>query len=192
MIAALIKRQLAKFQKRYSYDTTYIGEVADLDPHGAVKLALVTGFTGHRFDLPTDAYFAAKITAVQWADCGSCLRLAIAMAIEADVRREEIAALLVGSAADAPEAMVLARRYARAVIENDPCLLEVLEACERRWGRRGVAGLAAATVSGLFYPLFKRGLGYGNACEPVYGELRALMGDAAQRDAGSEWNERTA
>ena len=184
MIAALLKRQFAKFERRYKYDAAYLCEIADLDAIGALKLGLATGFTGHRFGVPKEAYFAAKITGAEWADCGSCLNLAIAMAVEADIPRESIAALLVGPAANAPEAMALARRYARAVIENDPCLPEVLEACERRWGRRGVAGLASATVSGLFFPLLKRGLGYGNACEPIYRDLQSRMGDAGV-DAGT-------
>lgn len=172
MLAALLKRQLAQFENRYGYDTAYMRELADLDAGGALKLGLANGFTRHRFGLPADIYFAAKLTGTKWADCGSCLRLVVDMAVEAGVARADITALLTGSA-EAPAGMALAARHAAAIIANDLELADIAAECERRWGRQGVAGLAAATVSGLFYPLFKRGMGYGNACEPVVAALRA-------------------
>lgn len=181
MLASLIKSRFERFGSRYGYDTAYLAEIAELDAGGALKLGLMNAFTGHRFDLPADAYFAAKATATKSADCGSCLRLVIDMAIEAGVERAWLAAVLTGST-EAPPGMALASRYAAAVIVNDPELQEIIEACEARWGRKGVAGLAAATVSGLFYPLLKRGMGHGNACEPVIAELRSGAADVGTRE----------
>ena len=173
MITGLLKKQFAGFGDRYGYDTTYLQELAALDTGGGFKLGLVSQFTGHQFGLPAAPYFAAKVTAAAWADCGSCLRLAIAMAEEAGVPRADLAAMLAGPAEAVPAEMALAARYAQASIDNDPALTEIIGECEQRWGRRGIAGLAAGMVSGLFYPLFKRGMGYGNVCEPVLAELRA-------------------
>ncbi len=183
MLANLLKRQFAKFESRYGYDTRYMRELADLDPGGALKLGLANGFTSHRFGLPADAYFAAKLTGTKWADCGSCLRLVVDMAMEAGVARADVVALLT-NAADTPPDMALAARYAASIIANDPELADLAAECERRWDRRGVAGLAAATVSGLFYPLIKRGMGYGNACEPVVAALRA--GTTTMEKAGAK------
>lgn len=173
MIGPYLKRQFDKFGRQYGYDTAYLREVADLDKSGALKLGLMSKFTSHRFGLPAAAYFAAKVTAAKWADCGSCLRLAIDMAEEAGVARADLAAMLTGPANKVPEEMALAARYAQATIDNDPDLTAIIADCETRWGRRGVAGLSAAAVSGLLYPVFKRGLGYGNVCEPVIAELAA-------------------
>lgn len=181
MLATLIKSQFERFGSRYGYDTAYLGELAELDASGALKLGLTNAFTSHRFGLPADAYFAARMTATKWADCGSCLRLVVNMAVEAGVERASLAAVLTGSD-EAPPGMALAARYAAAVIGNDIELQEISEACEARWGRRGVVGLAAATVSGLFYPLLKRGMGHGNACEPVVAELRAEAAYAGTRE----------
>lgn len=179
MLAALLRSQVARFGARYGYDTSYIREMADLDAAGALKYGLMAPFTGHRFGLPPEPYFAAKATAARLTDCGSCLRLVIAMAAEAGVAETDLAATLVGRGDHAPPGMKLASRYAAAVIDNDAGLAEIIEACAERFGRRGVAGLAAATVSGMLYPTLKRGLGYGNACEPVLAELarRAVATD---------------
>lgn len=173
MFKRLLKRQLRKFQSRYGYDTLYMRELVDTDEFGALKLALISPFTDERFSLPPAPYFAAKITAARRADCGSCLKLVITMAKEAGVELEAIEALLDGAAVALPDDMVLAERYARAVLDNDPELLDILDACEQRWGKAGIAGLAAAVVSGQLYPTFKRGLGHGNSCMPVLAWLKA-------------------
>ncbi len=173
MMKGYLKRQFGKFGEHYGYDTSYLEEVANLDTSGAFKLGLVAQFTGHKFGLAAEPYFAAKVTAAKWADCGSCLRLSIAMAAEAGVKRADLIAMLVGPAEDVPADMALAARYTQATIDNAADLPEIIAGCEERWGRKGMAGLSAAVVSGLFYPLFKRGVGYGNVCEPVMAELKA-------------------
>lgn len=177
MLAMLLKRAFRKFGGRYGYDTGYLCDLADTDTTGTLKVGLVSLFTDHRFGLDAAPYFAAKITAARQTDCGSCLRLTIAMAREAGVPMRDIRAMLLDGAETAPRDMALGRHYAEAVLANDPALPNILAACEARWGKKGVAGLAAATVSGCFYPLLKRGLGHGNTCEPV---LAWLAGDAKE------------
>ena len=173
MLGPLLKHAFRRFGARYGYDTVYLTELVDLDAGGGFKLALVSYFTDHRFGLEAAPYFAARITAVRHTDCGSCLRLAIARACEAGVPMAAISAMLSDDASRAPREMALARHYAEAVLANDPTLPQIVGACEARWGKRGLAGLAAATVSGSFYPLLKRGLGHGNTCEPVLAWLAA-------------------
>ena len=173
MFKRLLKRQLRKFQSRYGYDTFYMRELIDTDEFGALKLALISPFTDERFSLPAAPYFAARLTATRRADCGSCLKLVITMAREVGVELEAIEALLDGAAVALPDDMVLAERYARAVLDNDPELPDIIDACQQRWGKAGIAGLSAAVVSGQLYPTFKRGLGHGNACEPVLAWLKA-------------------
>ena len=95
------------------------------------------------------------------------------MAVEAGVPLPDIRRLLVDSAGEAPPEMRLAARYAHAVAEHDPALPEIIEECVRCWGKRGLAGLAAAVTSGQFFPLLKRGLGQSSACTPVLAWLRS-------------------
>lgn len=183
MFASFLKRQFAAFGRRYDYDTGYLVELAKVDGSGAFKLGLVSQFTGHQFGLPADVYYAAKVIAVAHADCGSCLRLALTMAAEAGVPHRHLVALLWPDDA-VPEDMALAGRYARATVENLPEQIELVEKCRERWGERGLAGLAAATVSGMFYPLLKRGMGHGNACEPVLQALKTQAEREAMRIDG--------
>ena len=172
MIGRTLKRSFARFGSRYGYDTSYLQELVDTDRNGALKLALASASTRHRFGLPPAPYFAAKIIATRYADCGSCLKLAIDMAAEAGVPLRDIRPLLVGPEEEALPEMRLAARYARAVSENDPAVPEIIAECIRCWGKRGLAGLAAAVAGGQFFPVLKRGLGQGRACTPVLAWLR--------------------
>ena len=172
MIARILKGSFARFGSRYGYDASYLQELVDTDRNGALRLALASSFTRHRFRLPPAPYFAAKIVATRHADCGACLKLAIDMAVEAGVPLPDIRRLLIDSAGEAPPEMRLAARYAHAVAEHDPALPGIIEECTRRWGKRGLAGLAAAVTGGHFIPLLKRGLGQGSACTPVLAWLR--------------------
>ena len=148
MISRILKKQVAGFGDRYGYDIGYMQDLVDTDRRGAVQLLLAGAFTRRRFGLPAAPYFAAKITATRHADCGSCLKLAIDMAVEAVVPLAAIRQLLLGTEGEAPPEMELAARYARAVLDNDPSLLEVIEECTRRWAKRGLAGLTAAVTGG--------------------------------------------
>ena len=172
MIARILKKQVAGFGDRYGYDVGYLQELVDTDRMGAIKLLLAGLFARHRFGLPEAPYFAARITAARHADCGSCLKLAIDMAVEAGVPLAAIRQLLLGSEEEARPETRLAARYASAVLANDPALPALIEECTRCWGKRGLAGLAAAVTAGQFYPLFKRGLGHGSSCTPEMTWLR--------------------
>jgi len=173
VIARILKKQVAGFGDRYGYDAGYLKELVDIDLIGAVKLLLAGAFIRHRFGLPAAPWFVVRIIATRRADCGACLKLAIDMAVEAGVPLAAIRHLLLGSWEEAPPDMRLAARYAHAVLDNDPALPAAIAACRRRWGKRGLAGLAAAVTAGQFYPVFKRGLGHATSCAPVIAWLRA-------------------
>lgn len=175
MFRRLLKWQFRTFESRYGYDTFYLRELADTDEFGALKFALILPFTSERFSLPAAPYFAARIMAAHAADCGSCLRLAITMGRQAGVPAVAIHAMLTDAGAT-PADMALAGRYACAVLDNAAALPDIIAECEGCWGKAGVAGLAAAVVAGFLYPTFKRGLGYGNSCEPVMAWLKAEAG----------------
>lgn len=187
MIGTYLKRQFARFGNRYAYDTRYMVDLVDTDQRGALKLVFASFFTQHRFGLPAAPYYAAKVVAARHADCGSCLRLAIDMAVEQGVSVAGLRQILSGEDAAAPADLALAACYARAVLDNAAELPSIIDQCAARWGQAGVAGLAAAVTSGQFYPVFKRGLGHGNACMPVMAWLdqqegATVYGDIQQGD----------
>jgi hypothetical protein len=175
MIRRWLKSVLDSFGRRYDYDISYAREIVDLDRGGGIRLALASPFLLYRFGAAKEVYFAAKIRSTLRADCGPCLRLVVNMATEAGVGLDTILAAL-GKGIATPD-VALALRYADAVLDNAPELMEVTEEVRQRFGERTRAGLATAIVAGQFYPTLKRGLGHAHACAPVVKELLAVTHD---------------
>ena len=55
-------------------------------------------------------------------------------------------------------------RFAMAAIHGNPEVDDLKQQIETKYGKRAVIAAAFAAGSGRFYPVFKRGLGYGHAC----------------------------
>ena len=80
------------------------------------------------------ALFRRQVIATRHADCGSCLKLAIDMAVEAGVPLAAIRQLLLGSGKEARPEMQLAARYVGEVLDNDPALPAVIESARGAGG----------------------------------------------------------
>ncbi len=169
MISAWLKRRFDRMGRTFDYDVSYMHELIDADPEAGRKFALATMFFSQPPKVPKNTFWAAKLVACKHADCGPCLRLVINMAERSGIERNLIRDILLAIPADTDAA--LGQAYARAVLDNAPELPELIGEIERRWGKKGLANMSVAVMSGLFYPMFKRGFGHGIACEPVLKEL---------------------
>ncbi|MDO6962871.1 carboxymuconolactone decarboxylase family protein [Rhizobium alvei] len=171
MIKWLVGRNLRAFSNRYDYDTGYMHEVLEVDAGAILKLALARSFLGHAGTLPAAVWHAARLRATLAADCGPCLALAVKMAEEDGMTKNTIAAILKGNVVD-PD-LQLAIVYADAVVANRPEYLASIQEVRERFGMAGLNGLSIAVVAGMFYPLYKRGLGHATTCLPVLMALEA-------------------
>jgi len=167
MIGWALKRWIARFERDFNYDAGYVHEIVDVSPRAAWLFSRATALGRFRRDLPTDAWFAASITAVRREDCGPCTQLIVTMGERAGVSPAVLRAVL----ADAPEDMspdaALAWRFARATLAHDAAADDYREIIVERWGRRALIGLAFAITAARIYPTVKYALGYGKACTRV-------------------------
>ncbi len=172
MITAFLKRRFDAMSREYDgYDVSYMHELADADPSALRKFAFAMPFFIQAPNVPKNAYWATKLRSCRQADCGPCLRLVIEMATRAGIDRGIIRDVLVKIPADGDAA--LGQAYADAVLANSPDLPELIAKIEQNWGKKGLANMSAAVISGQFFPVFKRGFGHGIACEPVLQQLEA-------------------
>ncbi len=165
MIKKWLKQNIAKFERRYSYDASYLHDIIEAKTSAGIKLAMTTGFLAEEFGAPANLVHAAKIRSTLRADCGPCLRLAITKAEEAGCAPEIIQTAL-GLADTSNEARTGAD-FADAILNNDPGLLEIIEGIRQHYGDNTLYALAVATNAGQFYPLLKRAMGHAANCEPV-------------------------
>lgn len=173
MVTYFLKRMFTAMGRRYDYDVGYMHELAGADKSALRKFALAMPFFTQAPNVPKNAYWAAKLRATKDADCGSCLRLVATMAEEAGLSPALIRDILRGETDNQHAALGVA--YADAVLGNLPELQQLTEQIGKRWGHKGLASLATAVCSGQFFPTFKRGLGHGNACEPVLRQLETRL-----------------
>jgi hypothetical protein len=168
MLNWFAKKQLAAFERRWDYDTSYMNEI--IDEAGAGALFAAGGLQklgNYRKNVPRDAYVAAKVTAARGADCGPCLQLTVKMAEAEGVGAPLLRALVSGDRGALSEDARLGFDLANATLARASSGNAAREAILKRWGRAALVSMAYAIVAAQAYPTLKYALGHGHACVRV-------------------------
>lgn len=167
MIKTLLARQLARFERLWGYDASYMHHMLNVSPASFMKFGFVTSMVDAKA-APAEALVAVGVVGTLAEDCGPCTQLGIDKAAAAGVDPRVLRAILAGDeAAMGPDAG-LAWRFAQASLARD---LEAADAVRdqvvARWGDRGLVALSLALTASRMYPTLKYALGYGKACSKV-------------------------
>jgi hypothetical protein len=163
----LVNRMLDYFGRRYNYDVSYMRAISDASPSAFGKFGKITALSRHREAVPIEISHAARLVGVLTEDCGPCTQLAADMAREAGVMDEQIRAIVSDDWQALPAQVLLACRFARAMIGQGPVLVDLREQVRQLWGDKGVIDLTFATQMSRIYPMVKAGLGYAATCRSV-------------------------
>lgn len=167
MLKWLFHRGIAKFERQWNYDASYLHEIIDVDPRAAWMFQRAASLGTYRKDVPAAALAAAGITAVKHEDCGPCTQLSVSMAERAGVDPDVLRAVLTGASSMMPPDVELAWRFTRATLDRDPSGDQYREEVVKRWGPRAVVALAYTIVTARLYPTVKYAMGHGLACTRV-------------------------
>ncbi len=168
MIRAFAKRAIEAFERRWSYDGSYMREVLDEAGLGAIlPMRALQQVAAYRRDVPAGVYYAAKLTASLAADCGPCAQLTIAMAQAEGVSAALLRALVAGDRDALGEDERLGYDLARATLTHASGE-DARAAILARWGRRGLVSLAYALVAAQAFPTLKYALGHGASCARLH------------------------
>ncbi len=167
MLTGLAKLAIGAFERRWSYDGSYMHEIVDGAGVGALlPLQALAKVSRYRRGVPASVYYAATVTAAIAADCGSCAQLTVAMAQAAGVPARVLRALAAGDREALEAQERLGYDLARATLARQPAddvRAEILE----RYGRRGLVSLAYGLAAAEAFPIVKYALGHGQACARV-------------------------
>ena len=167
MISRFLKAQFRKFGRRYAYDVSYMLEIADVSPGAALNLARLPKFYKYRGpDSGMAVWVGALLASTLEGDCGPCAQLSVDMALEGGADIDALQACAEGRPEDAG-AMGLGFRFARAAISGDPLADDLRREIESEFGKQAAISCAFAAASGRIYPVLKRGLGHGQACQKL-------------------------
>lgn len=167
LLRGLARRLTHDFGKRYRYDVQYVERILEVSPIAFGHYLAIGAIARHNEDVPTSAWYAAKLAATLHEDCGSCVQLVADMAIEAGVPAVMVAALVAGDEAAMDENTLLGWRFARASLAHDPVAEHWRLAIRNAWGERAVISLAVTVAGTRCFPVIKYALGHGYACTRV-------------------------
>lgn len=167
MLKALLARTIARFEKQWGYDASYMRDLLDAGAWRFMRFGFVVSL-GHGDAAPRDALSAAGILATLREDCGPCTQIGVDIAEKSGVKPEVLRAILAGDCAAMSEAAALGYRFARAVLDHDgPAADEARETIAALWGQKAVVDLSLAITVGRIYPTVKFGLGHAKTCSRV-------------------------
>jgi hypothetical protein len=161
------RRFLRAASKRYGYDTSYLEYLLKESPAAFFKFAGLAEATAHREAVPVDAHFAAKIAGAMAEDCGPCVQLAIDMALEARMAKDQIEAVVRRDTGAMNPSTWLGFQFADAVASRAANADRHRNAVRAQWGEKGVIDLAMASQMGRLFPMLKTALGYAKECRRV-------------------------
>lgn len=167
MIKWLLRRGARAFGRSYDYDVSYMLDVIDTSTGAGARLSafpLISQYRGPKAAAPVwvGAIFASTLE----GDCGPCAQLVVDMAIKAGADPAALKHCFDGDPNLAGD-VGLGFRFAMAAIRGDLETDELQARIEQKYGRRAVVAASFAAGAGRFYPVFKRGLGYGHACRQL-------------------------
>lgn len=167
MIRALFHSMIARIERSFAYDATYMHEIVDVSPIAFFKFALFQSMAQHRGSLPKEAKYAASLAGALAQDCGPCVQIVINMALKDGVAPTVVSGLITRDFEKAGEAASLAFTFADAVARRAPGLEDLREKARARFGEAGLVALAYAVASAQVFPIVKRGLGHAKACQSL-------------------------
>lgn len=167
MIDKLLGARIRAFETHYDYDMGYAHRMLRASRAAFLRFSLFSRFAQVREAVPVAPWFAARIAAALFEDCGPCTQLVVRMAEEAGVAGATLKAIVAGDEAALDDDTLLGLRFARAVLLRAADCGALHDEALRRWGERGVVSLALVIANTRVYPTLKRGLGYAHACGRV-------------------------
>jgi hypothetical protein len=129
MLRWLIHRRLNAEEKKLGESVDYLRHMVDVSPAAFLRFCCILPFANSRKVLLKDAWFVAQIVALQDADCGTCVQIAVNLARQSGVDSVLLRAVLDGNCHEMSQEMVDVLRFTRSVITasgDEETLREIL------------------------------------------------------------------
>lgn len=167
MIRWLLHLGTRSMERKTNYDASYMHDVIDTSTSAGLKLGLLPLLSQHREDAPKSLWFGAGLASVLEGDCGPCVQLMVDQGVSEGVDPDLLRAILARDFDAMGEEAALGFRFAESVIAGDMDSENYRIEIEHRYGKRATIALAYATAFCRTYPVLKRGLGHGLACQKI-------------------------
>lgn len=174
MIRAILNAGARAFGRKYSYDVDYMHQVIDSSASAGLSLMLVPLVSQHRGPKAARGVWAGALLASTLdGDCGPCGQLVVDIALEQGVSAAALLAAIEGRYDEAGD-VGLGYLFAQAAMARSYQPNAYAGIIRERFGEHALVAASFAAASGRFYPVLKRGLGHGEACQQI--DVRGQIG----------------
>lgn len=174
MLNRILTHFITAFERRFDYDMSYARTLLRARRAAYLRFLSVTWMVGYRANVPTAAWYAAKLAAVIDEDCGPCTQLVVRMASADGVDAAQLRAMLQRDMQALDRDTALGLAFATAVLARAAEATALRERVRERWGEAGLAALALGIAGSRVFPCLKYALGHGRSCGLV-----SIDGDSA-------------
>ena len=173
MLKWLLHKAFNRFADMADYDTTYLHEVTEISAGAAVRYLGLPLLSQMSSPAP-EVWAGAALASVLDGDCGPCVQLVVNSALRAEVDPGRIKACLARDFEAAGD-VGLGFRFAEAAISDGKNLEELRVEVLERHGPKAMVSASYAAATCRAYPVMKRGLGHGKACQQVSVDGEAVL-----------------
>jgi alkylhydroperoxidase family enzyme len=167
MLRRIILGRIAAAEKNWGVPLDYCKFILGVSLRAFFKFAKFLAVDEYRRILPPGPFYLARIVAIQDADCGTCVQIAVSQAKKAGISSEILCAVVDGNLDDLPEELSEACRFAQAVVTASGEEVALRERIRQRYGDEGLIEMALAIAACRTFPTIKRALGYAVSCSEV-------------------------
>ena len=169
MLEQLVFRRLTREERRLGAGSfEYLRHLWRTSRSSFWAFARGQRFLQHRRLVPPDVYHVARVVATQVEDCGTCVQVAVNLALADGVAPKTLAAVIAQHYSDLPANLAATAHFAEAVARGDTVAMDNwrLEV-RKRLGEAVLGELALAVATARVFPAVKRALGFATACALV-------------------------
>lgn len=167
MIRWLIGRHLNALERQLGSSVDYLRHLARVSLSAYWRFVLVGLPAAYRRKASLTLIHTARLVATRGEDCGSCLQIAVHLAMQDGVSPELLQAVLENRTAEMPKVVMIASEFARSVVEHDGSDLYWRKQLLSECGEVVEAELSLAIAMARVFPTLKRGLGYATHCSRI-------------------------
>jgi len=160
------RQEIDQFEEQYRYDTTFMRELLETSPEGFAKFHAFLPLASHREKLSRESLWVAKLAAMKTEDCGHCLQLNVRLALEDEMPKPLIEAVLQGGEG-LPDDLRDLYEYAVGVTANGPIPPALEERMHARFDKGQLLEIGLSIASAQVFPTIKRAVGYTKSCSLI-------------------------
>lgn len=164
MIRWFIRTQIDRQEKILGESLDYVRHILDTSLRAFMKFGKIMPFAAYRRKLPVEAASIAHVVAARDEDCGTCVQIAINVAVKEGINPDWLQAALDERPDDLPEELADVYRFAEHVVGHTGEEGELRDKLRKRYGEEALIELALAISGSRVFPMVKRVLGYATSC----------------------------